>query len=280
MAANSRKAEEARKRDASAKNSMRSIGKRLRATIASPPTTDKDKAIAEICTRLEGKKFNAGKAEDQQLGALITAALGRNDISSEQKKMLGTIKALETSRAASKGTASDLRKDAFKDALGLTGSLTSLAGNIMKMASDSLGVAGTIVGMIGSLIGLGSTIWDTVNAGKEGGAAKQQESRNQERDDKVAACQEAINQMAALPELQLDTLQATRRAKLPLPAPQLAAAEEYAAVFSIIESANVEMTDFLYAVEMGDFGSESDSGEKKKFSDSLSAMYGNLSFTS
>ena len=87
--------------------------------------------------------------------------------------------------------------------------------------------------------------------------------------------------MAALPELRLDVLRGKREKKLPLTGEQQAAAEQYASVFTLIKTADVNMVDFLYAVDKGEFGKKTGPGEndKKSTQDSLKDMYANLSFS-
>ena len=290
LAADSQNAEEMRQKDKAAKDSMRALGKQLEGTLPAR-RTGRSTLIASVCDRVKGRSFNSVKGEDNQMGALIQTAISgeragvtdpqakaelkKPELTSKQAGLLGSMKALETSRAAAKGAAAAARKDALFSTLSLTGSLTGLIGNALKMAG--LGLAGTIVGMVGSLFGLVGSVKDAVDAGQENDASRQQE-RNEERDAKVSACQTAVSQMAALPPLSLDALKASRQARLPLPAAQLEAAEQYAAVFSIVESANVNMVDFLYAVDSGAFGTES-GGQRKGLNASLADMYAALSFT-
>ena len=139
-------------------------------------------------------------------------------------------------------------------------------------------MVGLILSTISSAIGLIGSIRDAHNARKDNGASGQQ-GRNEERNNKVNACRAAVKQMAVLPPLDLDALRATRQAKLPLPADQRDAAEQYAAVFSIVDAADVNMVDFLYAIHEGGFGSETAPGQQKSVDDSLKDMYKKLSFT-
>ena len=279
LSAQHAQAKEAAKRDAAAKSSMKTLGKKLRSTIPTPPVEEKDQALAGICDRLQKDKFNSGAAREQQLSALLTATLGRQDLSEEQKKLLTTLKALEVSRAASKEEASSGRKDMISGALSLAGNIVGLIANAMKAAKDSLGQAGTILGMVASGVSLISNVMGVKDMAQDK-EEKRQQARNEERDAKVEACKSAIGQMAMLPPLSLDVLRISQQTKQPLPAPQLDAAEQYAAVFSIIESANVEMTDILYAIEMGGFGSDVAPGQKKSLQDSLNDTYTKLSFIS
>ena len=149
--------------------------------------------------------------------------------------------------------------------------------SLAPMEQEMRSLAGDYV-YAGSAIGLIGSIRDAHNARKDNGASGQQ-GRNEERNNKVNACRAAVKQMAVLPPLDLGALRATRQAKLPLPADQRDAAEQYAAVFSIVDAADVNMVDFLYAIHEGGFGSETASGQQKSVDDSLKDMYAKLSFT-
>lgn len=275
-----------------AKNSIRALGKQLEGTLpAAANRTGRSRLIGDVCERVKGKKFNAAAKPDGTggLASMIDAAMadgtgtaanrpGQEDpskpeLTSKQKNLLTSMKVLETSRAASKEAASDSRKDALFGALGLVGSLTSLIGSFLKNK-----IVGAIVGMVGSLLGAAGAVRDAVGAAQDSGE-KRQIARNEERDSKVAACQGAMMQMSALPPLSLEALQTAKQEQLPLSAGQLEAAEQYAAVFNMIQSANVEMTDFLYAIEMGNFGGQDAFGNKVELDQSLRNMYRNLSFT-
>ena len=191
-------------------------------------------------------------------------------------RLLVTLLAMETSRATTKDAASSARWDVGFDVLGTIGDMTSLASSVSFMAGS--GMVGLILSTISSAIGLIGSIRDAHNARKDNGASGQQ-GRNEERNNKVNACRAAVKQMAVLPPLDLGALRATRQAKLPLPADQRDAAEQYAAVFSIVDAADVNMVDFLYAIHEGGFGSETASGQQKSVDDSLKDMYAKLSFT-
>lgn len=292
LAADSQQAKEMREKDMMAKNSIRALGKQLEGTLpAAANRTGRSRLIGDVCERVKGKKFNAAAKPDGTggLASMIDAAMadgtgtaanrpGQEDLSkpeltSKQKNLLTSMKVLETSRAASKEAASDSRKDALFGALGLVGSLTSLIGSFLKNK-----IVGAIVGMVGSLLGAAGAVRDAVGAAQDSGE-KRQIARNEERDSKVAACQGAMMQMSALPPLSLEALQTAKQEQLPLSAGQLEAAEQYAAVFNMIQSANVEMTDFLYAIEMGNFGGQDAFGNKVELDQSLRNMYRNLSFT-
>lgn len=292
VAADSQQAKEMREKDMMAKNSIRALGKQLEGTIpAAANRTGRSRLIGDICERVKGKKFNANVKSDgpDGLGSMITAAMadgtgtaanrpGQEDpskpeLTSKQKNLLTSMKALEASRQASKKAASSARTDALLGALGLAGSLTSLIASFLKNK-----YIGAIVGLVGNLVGAAGTARDAVELARDSETNRQQE-RNQERDNKVAACKSAMLQMSVLPPLSLEGLRTAKQEQLPLSAGQLEAAEQHAAVFNMIQSANVEMTDFLYAIEMGDFGGTDALGNAKTADDSMRAMVRNLSFT-
>lgn len=271
LAAESLDAKEKKKKDEEAKQSMKALGKQLRATLSNNNPNPK---IEAVCNRLEGKRFNAGKGENDQLGKLITEALvGVSD--AKQKNLLMTLKALEASRLANKGAMAEARKNAMFSTVGLAGSLTSMAGSIASMAGSKL--AGAILGMVGTVIGMVGTIRDVIGVTEK--AAERQQGRNEERDAKVAACQAAVGQMATLPELDLNVLKGKREKKLPLDAAQQEAAEQYASVFTLIKTADVNMVDFLYAVDQGNFGGTDENGADLSTEASLKAMYEKLDFS-
>lgn len=273
LALDSQNAKEKKAKDEEAKRNMRALGKQLQATLPTNGSlSEKDTEISLICERLKGDKFNA-KGGDQ-LGAMITKALTGLE-NPKQKNLLVTLQALETSRAANKGEMSKARKDALFSTIGLVGSLTSLAGSIASMAGS--GLVGSILSMVGSVIGLVGMFKDA--AGLSEKAADQQKERNDERDAKVNACKVAVGQMAALPALSLDDLKEKRGQKQPLSEGQQAAAEQYASVFNLLETADVNMVDFLYAVDQGGFGGKKDDGTNRSAGESLKAMYEKLDFS-
>ena len=307
LAADSRQADQMKKRDAATKQSMHALGAQLRKSLDETPNlvAEKQTLLNQICARMKESRFNkatpplkelinnalqgpgsgsgqqaapqaagSGQQGTQTSGSGQTAA--GEDLSPKQKRLLVTLLAMETSRATTKDAASSARWDVGFDVLGTIGDMTSLASSVSFMAGS--GMVGLILSTISSAIGLIGSIRDAHNARKDNGASGQQ-GRNEERNNKVNACRAAVKQMAVLPPLDLGALRATRQAKLPLPADQRDAAEQYAAVFSIVDAADVNMVDFLYAIHEGGFGSETASGQQKSVDDSLKDMYAKLSFT-
>ena len=307
LAADSRQADQMKKRDTATKQGMQALGQQLQKSLDETPNlvAEKQTLLNQICARMKESRFNkatpplkelinnalqgpgsgsgqqaapqaagSGQQGTQISGSGQTAA--GEDLSPKQKNLLVTLLAMETSRATTKDAASSARWDVGFDVLGTIGDMTSLASSVSFMAGS--GMVGLILSTISSAIGLIGSIRDAHNARKDNGASGQQ-GRNEERNNKVNACRAAVKQMAVLPPLDLDALRATRQAKLPLPADQRDAAEQYAAVFSIVDAADVNMVDFLYAIHEGGFGSETAPGQQKSVDDSLKDMYKKLSFT-
>lgn len=303
----SAKVDEQRKQDRVAKDGLRKIGAQL-AKLVQGSTNPVDLQIKSICDfvgnesqkkfrGLKGKidtainalggnpqqgnqgqagqgQANQGQAGQNQAGqnqANQGQAAPAVEKAEEKKKFLKMMQALESSRSISKSAASDSKKDVIFDLISLSGSLTSLASSITSMAGA--GMAGLILNTVASAIGLFGTIKDTPDA--IGDLSKDaQTDRNKERDKKVNACTAAVEQMAALPELKLEELRAARSNKLPLNEAKMESAEQYAAVFSIVKAANVNMVDFLYAVGQGGFDAQNGTLDEK-----TKKMLMNLEFT-
>lgn len=289
LAADSQKAEQARQRDKAAKDSIRALGKQLEGTIASEPNTERSQVINKVCVRVRGSKFNANGGRDGTLSSLITSAQARTDLTDKQKGLLASMQALETSRGASKESASASRRDALFGTFSLGASITGLIGNAIKAAFNTKAgaIVGSTIGFLGSALGMVGTVRDAIGWGKDKAADRQTE-RNEERNNKMAACGTAVKLMASLPALNLETLRAARESKQPQPAILTEAAEQYAAAFNTVESANVDMVDFLDAVDKGGFGSmvttPAGSGGQsttsaKTMEASIKDMYANLTFT-
>lgn len=299
--------------DQMAKTGMRSIaGQLLKLLPASP--TGVDQQIAELCNFIIGakKKFNRkGNSLKARISAILTAlnpnAQGSGNQSGgnqsggnqsggnqsggnqgtggaqnqpaapaveklpEKKKFLTMLLAMESSRLISKSGAADARQDVIFDAISSVGSLTGLLSSVTSALGD--GMTGLILNAVATGIGLIGTGRDT--AGLVGSfGAKGQRDRNKERNKKVKACTSAVEQMAALPALNLDEVRAAERNNLPMNVTKMESAEQYAAVFSIVQAANVNMLDFLYAVSKGNFG-----GQNGNLQESLKGMFMNLEFT-
>ena len=309
LGADAQSLKEQRQRDAAAKENMRNLGKQLEGTL---PAERKGRSglIAAVCERVKGSKFNAVKGADNSLSSLIKKAiegggaaagnaqnaqntqntqnnqnppaqedLNKPELTSKQKMLLTSMQALETSRGLTKAEVAKGKWDVALGAMSLAGTLTSLAGNLAKMVGGTIG--GTIAGIVGSAIGLVGNLIGAAKSAKDAHDAKKAEAAGEkdERSQKVAACQAAVGQMAALPPLSLEGLRTAKQQQLPLPNAHLEAAEQYAAVFSIVDAANVSMVDFLYAIQQGGFGSKDAQGNAKGAGDSLRDMYANLDFT-
>ena len=279
LAADSQNAKEKKQKDTEAKKNMKALGGQLRKTISNPPE-GKDTEITDICDRLDKEKFN-GRGERSSLRNLIIVtsdALNTSDNKQKkQKNLLVTLRAIETGREANKEAMSEARRDAMFSTINLLGNLTTMAGSIAKMAGNSL--IGSIISMVGTAIGLVGGIRDAFKS--NGGTDQERQlDRNKERDDKVETCRMAVGQMAALPALDLEMLRGKRQQGLPLTETQQEVAEQYASVFSIIKTSDVDMVDFLYAVDKGNFGGQDETRSGMTLDDSLKAMYENLKFTS
>lgn len=291
MAADSQKAIEMKQKDEMAKKSIRALGKQLEGTIPATNRTGRNRLIGEVCDRVRGEKFNAGVKPGGAggLASLIGAAMdpgtgnaantpGQDDpskpeLTSKQKNLLTSMQALEASRTTNKENMSDARKDALFDAVGALGDIMGLISSFLE------GMTGTIVGMLGSLLGLAGTARDAADI-VQNGEQERQDARNEERNKKRNACESAMLQMSTLPALSLEGLRTAKQENLPLSSGQLEAAEQYAAVFHMLQTAGVEMTDFLYAIEMGRFGGKEDNGDERGLDKSLQEMYYYLDFTS
>ena len=266
---------------------MRSIATQLENTEAAS-TDDKVKEaikteIGTLCNRIKGDKFNP-KGKDE-LATLISNLLEahKNDLSDEQKRLLGMLASLESSRASSKSGAKDAIKDAIKSAVAILGDVSSLVGSILKYTTQNKGGTASIVG---NLIGLGLNLWnlteDNVGAFGKGANGKSNNANDarEKRDAKVDACRNAIISMASLPKLDAGKLRECRAQKKQPDAQELKSAEQHAAVFNIIESANVEMQDILLAIKTG-FGAETrgENAPKKTMAERMDTTAQNLSFS-
>jgi len=292
---NSKGAAEQREQDIKAKQSMKTIGIQLERTIPTraglgQQTADNARShrVLAICERLKSDQVNDKKVP---LSQLISDAMEEDpslkpELNSKQKSLLSALQVVETSRASSKNQASRLRKeavfgsmDAFSGALMAAGSITSGAG--LLSSSDKAGLAGAILTLAGSVIGKISGI---VRGKLIEGAKPEDENAK-----KMAACRSAIQQMAVLPNMRDKAVEALKKraggdTTQNIAGPAMDRAQQYAVVFYTIESANVNMSDLLFAIEKGGFGKETGtnaSGQKtyKSAADSLNDMYKNLSFS-
>lgn len=283
FAATTEKEEQQRKQDRRAKQSMRNIGKQLKATLANSSAAsgqnviDRKGLIETLCKRLENDSFskttqNSSDTMPDMIEKAMAEKVGSDDvkpdITPKQKQLLTSLKVLETSRQSSKEGAAAGRKDALLAGVGLLGDISALIGSVLKATDNS--IAGSVMSMIGMVTGW---VKSGIEAAGGGGGDKQAEL-NEERDKKLAACQGAIKAMAGLPALDYKALQQAKKDKKSVPAPAMEAAEQYAAVFDMIESANVEMVDILYAIGHGKFGEQNRSMEE-----SIKGTYDHLTFS-
>ena len=191
------------------------------------------------------------------------------DLEEKQRMLLLSLRMLEAGRENSKEAASDSRWDAAFDVLGTVGDLTSLAASITRMAGGKLG--GAIVGLVANAIGAVGTVRDvvkTVRDSKDGGKGEQDQ-----RMKKMRVFRGAMWQMAMLPPLSYGALQAAAKTGINVSDDTANTAEQYAAVFSSLEAANVNMVDFLYAIQKGNFGGTDALGNTLSVKQSLENTY-------
>ena len=191
------------------------------------------------------------------------------DLEEKQRMLLLSLRMLEVGRENSKEAASDSRWDAAFDVLGTVGDLTSLAASITRMAGGKLG--GAIVGLVANAIGAVGTVRDvvkTVRDSKDGGKGEQDQ-----RMKKMRVFRGAMWQMAMLPPLSYGALQAAAKTGINVSDDTANTAEQYAAVFSSLEAANVNMVDFLYAIQKGNFGGTDALGNTLSVKQSLENTY-------
>lgn len=294
VAQNSIDAENQRQQDHRAKQSMKNIAGQLERTIpvqlADIPQTGSDGAarsrrIRKVCQQIRRDDFNKGKVP---LAQLISDAMDNNpelrpELSDRQKSLLSTLQALEFSRTSSKKEAQKLRQKAIfssLDALGAgfksAGGIISGLGSLHSSTANSL--LGSILSLTGSIIGEISAIRSKGLGVGEGGDEKDEQAK------KMAACRSAIQQMLALPQIgDNDVKDLKKKAEgdttKVVKGETMAAAEQYAAAFYTIESANVNMSDILFAIEKGEFGKGEGTTHAKSAQASLNDMYANLSFS-
>ena len=295
LSADSAKADQMRKQDAVAKDSMRTIGEQLEKSIAGRTRQGRILTIEKICQRLKNRRFNAHSKRDGSLTSLIDSALADNTanasgqsgqtgtspnaantpaadaIDDKQKGLLTTLKMLEKSRGMAKGATSDSRKSVALDTLGMVGDLFSLGSSISGLAniplvSTALQTVSAIIGFIGTGFGGYGAVKDL--AGKK--------DRIDDRKKKRDMCQNAVEQMASLPELsadQLTQMRLTEQNKMQMPEQTIMNAEQYAAAFSMVKSADVNMVDFLYAIHMGFVDQSPDLGPAGTQEEKLTRMF-------
>ena len=264
MSAAGARAEQNRKQDQRAKSSMRAIGSQLKQTLPPPEQTangqpeyrGRSARINDVCQRVQKDRLNDSKTT---MAGLIDEAMDprapadrQPELTGNQTRLLTMMRALEISRADSKEAASGARLDAYASAISLAGNLIQ---NVGKALSDSF--VGAILSVVGRFIGVGS---DIVGALK--GKAKDD---GEKRDARVEASRSAIRAMAGLPAPAHGFAEYREMVFHPAPAPEAGkkesgkkltnadkdCLEQYAAVYSIVEAANVDMTDILFALHSG-----------------------------
>lgn len=294
VAQNSKDAEVQRKQDQRAKQSMRNIASQLERTIpaqfadapqSGPDNAARSKRIQKVCEQIKQSKFNDGKAP---LSQLISDAMDdspdlKPELSDKQKSLLSTLQALEASRASSKEGAQKLRKEAIFGSFDVLSAGLKAAGGIVSGIGALLGstmssLVGAILSLAGGIIGQISAIRGKVSGGGEGGGEEDEQAK------KMAACRSAVQQMSGLPPMRDKAVEALKKkaggdAAQKVGSVTMERAEQYAAAFYTIESANVNMSDILFAIEKGEFGKGAGTDHAKSTQDSLNDMYANLSFS-
>lgn len=311
LAADSRTAKVQHEQDVRAKQNMKNLGTQLQSTIHGD--TGRSEVLQMVCERLKAERFNAKRQKFRMLDLIDAALDGRHpstprtrnggnqgnqanqgnqgnqanqgnqtsqpnqpavdyakpDLEEKQRMLLLSLRMLEVGRENSKEAASDSRWDAAFDVLGTVGDLTSLAASITRMAGGKLG--GAIVGLVANAIGAVGTVRDvvkTVRDSKDGGKGEQDQ-----RMKKMRVFRGAMWQMAMLPPLSYGALQAAAKTGINVSDDTANTAEQYAAVFSSLEAANVNMVDFLYAIQKGNFGGTDALGNTLSVKQSLENTY-------
>lgn len=308
LAADSQTAKVQHEQDVRAKQNMKNLGTQLQSTIHGD--TGRSEVLQMVCERLKAERFNAKRQKFRMLDLIDAALDGRHpstprtrnggnqgnqanqsnqanqgnqtsqpnqpavdyakpDLEEKQRMLLLSLRMLEVGRENSKEAASDSRWDAAFDVLGTVGDLTSLAASITRMAGGKLG--GAIVGLVANAIGAVGTVRDvvkTVRDSKDGGKGEQDQ-----RMKKMRVFRGAMWQMAMLPPLSYGALQAAAKTGINVSDDTANTAEQYAAVFSSLEAANVNMVDFLYAIQKGNFGGTDALGNTLSVKQSLENTY-------
>lgn len=311
-----KQATEQKNQSAEAKSAMRSIAAQLERTIPNPQPsaatdpTDRIPKIQAVCDRLKKDESNknrgsilplidaamADKVEVAQSGNQANTSGGNTTASQttsqdvtpalkdNQKKMLSTMRVLETSRANSKEAAASLKKDTLFSALETIGGFLSSAGSlftgISKLLDSSVG------GIVGAVLSLAGKILGQVSAARAAMAPK--DDADAQREEKMAASRTIIQQMAALnPVGDAEWAMVDSAAKGTAAGASGSGVswdvmnniDQYAGVFISIQASNVNISDILFAIQRGGFGTTDAGGNAKTAQASLDDLYANLSFS-
>lgn len=282
-AQNRQDAREQQEKGEKAKQGLKMMARRLRRTLPTESAGNQPRTvrILAVCSQVEqGEK----KSGEEPLENLIFAAMDDDEglepaLSPQQKTLLGSMLAMEKSRASREKKAGALNKAMMFDIANVVSSALQSAGNFVSTFGDGLLGAGlNLLGKaVGQIVGTGKDLAEDLAGGDE---------EEDENEAKMAASRSAIQQMAALPELTPENkTKLTDKAKnnqSTVPTSVMVTAEQYAEAFYTIESSNVNMSDILFAVEKGGFGKETTEGGrkiKKSTAASMRDMYKNLSFS-
>lgn len=257
-----------------ARRGMMPLAKQLRSsTNDTRPESVVMTGAAAKAEEVANNKDKSKPRDGKTLPQAVDDAMGHQDATSKQKSLLGSMKVLYASIKNSEGNAKDMITDTALSSIGLVGDISGLIASSLNamdlgkaggMAAAIFGMVGTVLGAIASSKGIveGLTGVADASAGKDAAA------------EKTKITQSAIQQMMTLPYLNTEALKAAAAADNGKVSKSVnAAAERYAAVYSMIEAGNVEFGDILFAVHQGGFGGEGSVDEKMK------KMYANLSFS-
>lgn len=278
-------------KQAKTQKTMENVVARLEKTL--PKADDREgrsKKIEAVCDHITSDEWKNLSGKPKKLSALISEALDPTEagdklpvLRDDQKKLLEMLRILGTSRSGNEEEKKNLSNEMRFAGVGALGDLVASAGKIAN-AYDLLPTwAGAVINVVGTGIEALKQIW---------GSKVKKKSQEDTQKGKVETSRQIIKSMAGLPQLDLATLQEgeTELAKdanlrdpnKMLTNQQMAAAEEYAGVFNMIESSNVDMTDILYAIQKGEFGATDQHQNGvllHSFDESMKMAYENLSFT-
>ena len=258
-------------------NMGKQLGNTLPATGALQPREEKVKAVADTAQVNGGQaKKRKGAQGGSPLSSAIAAAKADDpnlqpELTGKQKGLLSAMLALDASIGNSAQEAKSLLADVGFGSVSAVADLFKVMSASFKWAD--MGPVGPILGAVGTLLGAVSGIKDVI--GGFSGARDSGEQKDNAQ-DKAKTCQAAISQMVNLPYLDVPAL--TAAAKASGEAAKVTrgvneTAEQYAAVYSIIQAGNVEMADILYAIHQGGFN------DTQNADDSMRKMYASLTFS-
>ncbi len=277
LASSDQKRRQQKKQEEAAKRSLDTMGAQLIRTLPPSGTPLQSRQTKIMVAGMRAKSIAKGekaKGNQSTMTAAVQEAKEPNlepALETKQKSLLDAMLALDISINHSREAAKDLAADVAFGSIGMAGDITKLIASSLKAADlgpvgPILGAVGSLLGAIGSLRGIFGGLSDAGDSGKAANDAG----------NKQSVCKAAISQMTSLPYLDVSALRAAagasgEAAKVTRGVNE--AAEQYAAVYSIIEAGNVEMADILFAISKGGFDGATDTNA------SMQRMYENLSFS-